>query len=504
MLGSDIMTENNILEFQHISKQFPGVLALDDVSISFKKGEVFAIVGENGAGKSTLIKTCTGAHSPTSGKIIIDGEEVENLTPIEAIERGVGVIYQEFSLVNDLSVAENIFLGAAIRHGPFIDKAAMAKASSEIFEKLNIKIDPYTMVKDLSTGYQQMVEMAKAISKQVKILIMDEPTAPLTNNEVETMYSVIRNLKESGVTVIYISHRLEEIFQIADRVAILRDGKLIKTLNVCETCKDELIKYMVGRELKETYPQREPAKNKEVVMKIENLSGNGLHNISLDVYAGEILGLGGLIGAGRTELAELLYGAKKKTSGTITYKGRELTLKSPSSAIENGIGLVPEDRKREGIITNRSIYDNISAAIIKKNSRYGFINKRIISDTVEKYKNSLRIKVSGLEASINSLSGGNQQKAVLAKILATSADFIILDEPTRGIDVGAKYEIYLLMNDLIAQGKTILMISSELEELMGMSDRIVVLSEGYITGELQKDEFSQERILQFASKQNNC
>ena len=490
-----------ILKLQHITKEFPGVKALDDVSIEFEKGVVHAIVGENGAGKSTLIKMCTGAYKPTSGEIILDGKMFTGLTPAESIQNGVGVIYQEFSLVNDLTVAENIFLGAAIRRGPFIDRKAMAEKSAELFRRLQIDINPCEIVKNLSTGYQQMVEMAKALSKKAKILIMDEPTAPLTTKEVETMFSVVRQLKQNGVTIIYISHRLEEIFEIADRVTVLRDGGLITTLDVSRTNKQELIQYMVGRSLTETFPGRKAPQDQDTVLDVQGLSGNGLHDVSFRVYKGEILGLGGLIGAGRTELAELLFGVKKKLSGKIYYRGREIKIRSPEEAIKNGIGLVPEDRKRQGILTNRSIYENISASILKATSLWGIIDRKRLWKTAQKSQEDLHIKTPGMQASINNLSGGNQQKVILAKILAAAPELLILDEPTRGIDVGAKYEIYLLMNELVRQGKTIIMISSEMEELIGMSDRIIVLSEGHITGELKNKEFSQEKILQSASVQ---
>ncbi|HCT92504.1 MAG TPA: D-xylose ABC transporter ATP-binding protein [Lachnospiraceae bacterium] len=496
------MDKNNcILKLQHITKEFPGVKALDDVSVEFEKGVVHAIVGENGAGKSTLIKMCTGAYKPTSGEIILDGKTFTGLTPAESIQNGVGVIYQEFSLVNDLTVSENIFLGAAIRHGLFIDKKTMAERSSELFRLLQIDINPYEIVKNLSTGYQQMVEMAKALSKEAKILIMDEPTAPLTTKEVDTMFSVVRQLKQNGVTVIYISHRLEEIFEIADRVTVLRDGGLVTTLDVSRTNKQELIQYMVGRSLTETFPGRKPPQNEEAVLDVRHLSGNGLHDVSFQVYKGEILGLGGLIGAGRTELAELLFGIKKQQSGDIYYQGKAVKIHSPEEALKNGIGLVPEDRKRQGILTNRSIYENISASILKSTSLWGIIDRKRLWKTALKSQEDLRIKAPDMQASINNLSGGNQQKVILAKILAAAPELLILDEPTRGIDVGAKYEIYLLMNELVSQGKTIIMISSEMEELIGMSDRILVLSEGHITGELKNKEFSQEKILQSASVQ---
>jgi ribose transport system ATP-binding protein len=489
----------NLLVFENVTKNYPGVVALSDVSLEIRKGEVHALVGENGAGKSTLIKTCTGAVIPDRGKIIINGKEFSAMTPKLSKENGIAVIYQEFNLVGELTVAENIFLGRALRKGIRIDRRAMERKSAELFRRFNINMQPGSLVKDLSVGYQQIVEIAKAVSQNASILIMDEPSAPLTVQEVEGMFNMVEQLKAAGVTILYISHRLEEIFRICDRVTILRDGKKIETVNTADTNVEHLVTAMVGRELKETYPVRISARTEEVILETRNLSGNGVYDISLKVHKGEVLGLGGLIGAGRTELAQLIFGVKPKTGGSVLINGKEAEPKSPHSSIGYGVALVPEDRKRQGILSNIDVKGNVCMAILRKISTLSVVNKSKENKTAENYKNDLMIKTPSINQKIKNLSGGNQQKVVIAKWLAAEADIIILDEPTRGIDVGAKYEIYKLINTLVGAEKTILLISSEMEELMGMADRILVLAEGRITGELERKDFNQERIMSFAS-----
>lgn len=491
---------DNILELKHITKLYPGVVALNDVSLEVRRGEVHALVGENGAGKSTLIKTCSGAITPTKGEIVINGKSFTGMTPQTSEQNGIGVIYQEFNLVGDLSVAENIFLGRAIRKGIIIDQKAMERESQKILESLNIKINPKTLVKTLSVGYQQMVEIAKAVSQNAKLLIMDEPSAPLTSAEVDAMFAIVDQLKENGVSIIYISHRLDEIFRLSDRITILRDGQYVTTLNTNETNKDELVKYMVGRQLTEVYPKRDSSCVKdEVIFEAVNVSGNGDRNISFKLHKGEVLGFGGLVGAGRTEFAELMFGMHPKTAGKFIFKGKEISPKTPKDAIELGIGLVPEDRKKEGALLGMSIRCNINMPIYHKISKAAVINEKKEEEIAQTYRKEISIKTPTLDQLVKNLSGGNQQKVILAKWLAADSDLLIFDEPTRGIDVGAKQEIYTLINHLVEQGKTVLMISSEMEELMGMSDRILILSEGNMTGELKKDEFDQERIMQLAS-----
>ena len=495
------MSEEYVLQLQHIRKEYPGVVALKDVTLELKKGEILALIGENGAGKSTLIKCCSGAVIPTSGKVVGNGKEFTSMTPQLAAENGIAIIYQEFNNVKELSAAENLFLGRPIRKGIVVDKAAMEKEAVKAFERLHIKIDPKTLMKNLTVGYQQMVEIAKAIQQNAQILIMDEPSAPLTSAEVESMFEVVEQLRDEGISIIYISHRLEELYRLSDRILVMRDGEYVKTLITKESHTQELIQLMVGRELTETYPPRgDCVKEDDVVLELKDVTGNGDKNISLKVRRGEILGLGGLVGAGRTELAQLIFGAAKKDSGQIIFKGKEINPKSPREAIDLGLALVPEDRKRHGPMLGISIKNNINMPIYEKNSTLSVIDSKKEKEIAEKYQKNMAIKTPSLNQLVKNLSGGNQQKVILGRWLAADSELIIFDEPTRGIDVGAKYEIYKLMNDLVEkEGKAILMISSEMEELMGMSDRILVLAEGEMTGELSKEEFSQETIMTYAS-----
>lgn len=488
-----------ILQLKNVKKTYPGVVALNDVSLEVKKGEIHALVGENGAGKSTLIKTCSGAVIPDSGEIIISGKSFHSMNPRLSAENGIAIIYQEFNLVGDLSVAENIFLGRAIRKGIVVDKKAMVRESEAVFQKLHISIDPNELVRNLTVGYQQMVEIAKAIQQDVRILIMDEPSAPLTAVEAESLFKIVDTLKESGVSIIYISHRLDEIFRLSDRITVLRDGHYIKTVNTKETNVDELISMMVGRTLNEKFPPRKNCIQDETILQVKNLFGNGDQDISFSMRKGEILGLGGLIGAGRTELAQMIFGVVPKISGQIVFKGKEISPQNPRNAIEMGIALVPEDRKQEGVLLGMSINQNINMPIYKRISRFSVIDREKEHSVADTYVKELGIKTPSIDQLSKNLSGGNQQKVVLAKWLAANSELIIFDEPTRGIDIGAKYEIYKLMNDLVEKGKTILLISSEMEELMGMSDRILVLAEGKITGELTRESFSQETIMNYAS-----
>ena len=498
------MSEEYVLQLQHIRKEYPGVVALKDVTLELKKGEILALIGENGAGKSTLIKCCSGAVIPTSGKIIVNGKEFTSMTPQLAAENGIAIIYQEFNNVKELSAAENLFLGRPIRKGIVVDKKAMEEEAAKAFEQLRIKIDPKALMKNLTVGYQQMVEIAKAIQQNAKILIMDEPSAPLTSAEVESMFMVVERLRKEGISIIYISHRLEEIYRLSDRILVMRDGEYVKTLITKDSQVQELIQLMVGRELTETYPPRgDCIKEDDVMLELKNVTGNGDKNINLKLHKGEILGLGGLVGAGRTELAEMIFGAVVKESGQMIFKGKEINPKSPREAIDLGIALVPEDRKRHGAMLGISIKNNINMPIYERNSTLSVINSKREMEIAEKYQKNMAIKTPSLHQLVKNLSGGNQQKVILGRWMAADSELIIFDEPTRGIDIGAKYEIYKLMNDLVEkEGKAILLISSEMEELMGMSDRIMVLAEGEVTGELEKDEFSQETIMAYASAAN--
>ena len=494
------MSEEYVLELEHIRKEYPGVVALKDVTLQLRKGEVLGLIGENGAGKSTLIKCCSGAVIPTSGKIKVNGKEFDRMTPQLAAENGIAIIYQEFNNVGELSAAENLFLGRPIRNGIMIDRKAMEEEAARAFDQLQIKINPRELVKNLSVGYQQMIEIAQAIQQNAKVLIMDEPSAPLTSNEVENMFKVVELLREQGVSIIYISHRLEEIFRLSDRIEVIRDGEYVTTLITPQATVDELIRLMVGREMTQKYPARKPCIDENrVVLELRNVTGNGDHDISLKLHAGEVLGLGGLVGAGRTELAEVIFGSKPKESGQILLNGQEINPKAPREAIDLGIALVPEDRKRHGALLTNSIRNNINMPIYERISKASVINSGTERSTAEKYRTEIQIKCPNINQLVKNLSGGNQQKVILGKWLAADSQLIIFDEPTRGIDVGAKYEIYKLINDLVESGRSVLMISSEMEELIGMSDRIIVLAEGQMTGELTKEEFNADTIMAYAS-----
>lgn len=494
------MDTEYVLELEHLRKEYTGSVALKDFSIRLKKGEILGLVGENGAGKSTLVKCCSGAISTTSGIIRIGGKTCTALTPKKAAELGISVIYQEFTNIPELSVAENVFLGHPIKKGVFLDQKSMAEQTRKIFNLLEIDIDPTAPVKNLSIGYQQIVEIAKAIRQNTKILFMDEPSAPLSGNEVSNLFRIVRLLQNKGVTIVYISHRLNEIIELTNRVAVLRDGYHIDTLSTSQTDTEQLIHLMVGREMSQTYPARENCVDwNSPVLKLENVSGNGNKEISLQLHAGEVLGIGGLVGSGRTELAQMIFGVKPKDSGRIILNGTEIHPKSPKEAIKLGIAFVPEDRKRFGALMHRSVRDNLNLAVYRNISRFGVIRSVLERNTAKKYQKELQIRCRSVLRQVQSMSGGNQQKVVLGKWLAANSQVFLLDEPTRGIDVGAKYEIYKLINELAAQGKSILLITSEMEELIGMSDRIIVLSEHRISGTLDRDEFHADRIMAYAS-----
>jgi ribose transport system ATP-binding protein len=492
------MTPRTVLSLKNITKRYPGVLALDRFSLDFFEGEVHALLGENGAGKSTLIKAVAGAIEFDAGTIGIGGHEYTRMTPHLSRGMGIEVIYQEFNLVPTLSAAENIFLGDKIGGGIWVDYRAMVSRAAELFQQFQVDINPETLVRDMSPAQQQIVEIVKAVSKNVKLLIMDEPSAPLSVSEVERMFEIIRQLKQRGVTVIYISHRLEEVFRISDRVTVMRDGCYVATLRTQDTDRQELISLMVGRELREIYPARS-ASPSEVALEVRRLSGNGDRDISFAVKKGEILGVSGLVGAGRTELAMMLFGAAPAESGEIRVKGRAVKINSPADAMGHGIGLLTEDRKGQGLFLEMPVRWNICFPIVRLLSRYGFVNTQSETDIADKYRARLNIRTPSMLQLVKNLSGGNQQKVVLAKSLAAQSDILIFDEPTRGIDVGAKQEIYKLMCELANSGIAILMISSDMEELLGMSDRIIVLCEGRLAGEVPRERFSQNTILDLAS-----
>jgi ribose transport system ATP-binding protein len=494
------MANDVLLELRHISKQYPGVLALDDVSVRFRKGEVHALVGENGAGKSTLIKVLSGAISPDQGEIVLDGTVYSSMTPHLSQSMGISVIYQEFNLLPSLSVAENVFVGNLPGNKIFIDRGDAEKKAADIFKRMRIDIDPKTPVQELSVAYKQMVEIAKALSRNVRVLVMDEPTAPLTTNETDILLDIVAALKREGVTIIFITHRLHEVFHSADRITVMRDGCFVEEAEVSAITKDELIRAMVGRQINDAYPAKNCVRGK-AALEVSGLWGPGVAEINFTVHVGEILGFAGLVGAGRTETMRFLFGADEKSGGSIKLSGREVHIRNPRDAVNKGIGLIPEDRKLHGVILGFPVRWNISLTILHVLSKFSFLNqvreRNISGDLIT----ALNIRTPGPMQITRNLSGGNQQKVVLAKWLAADCDVLIFDEPTRGIDVGARYEIYKLMNDLCDRGKAIIMVSSDMEELLGMSDRIIVLCEGRQTGELQKNEFSQEQVLRLASGQ---
>ncbi len=490
------MKNGNILEIRHISKEFPGVKALDDVSINIKRGSVHAIVGENGAGKSTLIKIIAGIYVKYSGEIYIDGERAVFNVPNDAKIKGISVVHQELKLSETLSVAENIFLGSPIcTKSGLVDWKKMNMLAQKMIDDLNVDIDVRERVSSLSVAKKQIVEICKSIAHSCKILFMDEPTATLTANEQETLFETIKKLKKDGVTIIYISHRLEEIFQLADTVSVLRDGKHIDTLPVADINKDILVKLMVGRDLDVNYPRSNITPG-EIILSVRNLNRkNILHDISFDLRKGEVLGIAGLVGAGRTELVRALLGIDKIDSGEIIFRGKKVQHSNFMQAIRHGFGLVPEDRKLMGITQIFSVKANICMTDLSQIAPYGVIRNRLENKFADTYVKKLRIATPSVNTEVQYLSGGNQQKVVIAKWLYRDSEILILDEPTRGIDVGAKREVYELICELICQGKTIIVISSEMPEVLGVSNRIIVLHEGRLMCEMNAEEASQEKIM---------
>ncbi len=488
------------LQLKSIAKSFPGVKALDGVHLEVLPGEVHALLGENGAGKSTLIKIMAGAYTRDAGEILWDGAPVEMKSPLEAIRLGISVMYQEFNLVPALSVAENIFLGREPRTPlGLVDHRKMTADAKALLDQVGSPIPPTRAVERLRVAEQQCVEIAKALSLDAKVIVMDEPTAALTPHEVEHLFGIIRRLKARGVGIIYISHRLEEIFAVCDRITVLRDGKWVATAPVKEVDRPKLIQWMVGRSLEQEFPPRQ-AKIGDPLLEVSGLSRRGtFENVSFTVRAGEVVGMAGLIGSGRTEVARALFGADVRDAGTVKVRGREIDARHPREGVRAGIALVPEDRKGQGLLLEMPIRENITLTNLKQFTRTGLVSKKLERETTDRYIKELAIKTPTGEKKVRELSGGNQQKVVLAKWLLTGAEVFLFDEPTRGVDVGAKAEIYELMNRLAAEGKAILMISSELPEVLGMSDRILVMRQGAITGELPKDGATQEKIMALAT-----
>nr|WP_085953443.1 sugar ABC transporter ATP-binding protein [Lachnoclostridium phytofermentans] len=493
--------DNVIITMKGINKAFSGVPALKDARLEVCTGEVHALMGENGAGKSTLMKILTGIYSKDSGAIIYEGKEIEFKNPREAKDAGITIVHQELNMMNHLTVAQNLFIGREDMKGSFINDNKMNEKALALFDKLNISINPKEIMGNLTVGKQQMVEIAKAISTDAKVIVFDEPTAALTEVEINELFKVIRDLKKKGIAIIYISHRMDEIKEITDRVTIMRDGEYVGTLISNECCKSDIINMMVGRVIYEDPKQfSNVEENAEVILSVKHLNaGKMVKDVSFDLRKGEILGISGLMGAGRTELARAIFGADKIDSGEIFIRGEKVTIKSPMDAVKYGIGYLSEDRKRYGIIVEKSVADNTVLATLEHYTKGIFLKNRKIREDSEKYIKLLNTKAPSVEAYVKNLSGGNQQKVVIAKWLIRNSDIIIFDEPTRGIDVGAKSEIYSLMNELIKEGKSIIMISSELTEILRMSDRIVVMCEGNKTGELSIEEASQENIMQYAT-----
>lgn len=492
-----------ILTMKDIDKSFPGVHALDHVDFEVKRGEVHALMGENGAGKSTLMKVLTGIYTKDSGSITYEGKEVEFHNTREAQDAGIVIVHQELNMLGHLTVAQNIFIGREFKKGIGIDDKKMNEEARKLFDRLHIDIDPTETMANLTVGKQQMCEIAKAISHDARVIIFDEPSAALTEAEIEELFKIIRDLREQNLGIVYISHRMDEIKVITDRVTVMRDGTYVGTLITNECTKDDIINMMVGRVIYEDPKSASmvPA-DAPVVLKVEHLNaGRMVQDVSFELHKGEILGFSGLMGAGRTETARAIFGADPKESGDIYVNGEKVTINTPQDAVKCGIGYLSEDRKRYGIVVQKTVAENSTMACLQNYMKGLFINKKTEKKIAEEYVESLATKTPSVDQLVVNLSGGNQQKVVIAKWLINDCDILIFDEPTRGIDVGAKNEIYKLMNKLASEGKSIIMISSEMTEILRMSDRIVVMCEGRKTGEVRIEEATQEVIMNMATRE---
>lgn len=493
-----------VLELKNIYKSFPGVKVLEDVTLQVRPGEVYALMGENGAGKSTLMKILMGIYKADQGSIFLEGEETVIHGPKDAMSKGISMIHQELNTVLDMEVAENVFVGRELlKKGmeklKIVDIARMREETGRYFREMNIDIDPRAKMRTLSVAEMQLVEIVKAISLNSKIIVMDEPTSAITEKEAAVLFTQIERLKKQGVAIIYISHKMDEIFRISDTITVLRDGQWIGTKPAKELDNDMLIKMMVGRELTDIYP-KDPVEIGDVILEVKNLSrGKKVQDASFSLRKGEVLGIAGLVGAGRSELVETIFGLYPKTGGQIFLHGKEVHIKNSADAIKNKMALITEDRKQTGLNLIVSVKENIASVSIGKLSTHGIVNDKKINEVSEKYIKELKIKTPDGNAIVGNLSGGNQQKVVLAKWLLDEPDIIIFDEPTRGIDIGAKRDIYLLINNLAKEGKAVIVISSEMAEVMGICDRILVMAEGRINGEVRREEFSQEVIMGYAS-----
>ncbi len=494
------LEHEKIIEVKNLSKEFPGVRALDNVSFDVKKGEVLALVGENGAGKSTIIKILMGVHIRTSGEIFIEGKAVDFKSPLQAERHGLGAVYQDINLAKDLTIAENFYMGQLPKTKlGLVDYKTMYSETKKVLESINVHVNPKSIISELSVAQQEMVAIGKILHLKAKLVIFDEPTALLTNEEIEQLFKIILMLKKRNVGIVYITHRMDEIFKISDRVTVMKDGTIVKTVNTIETNENQLITMMVGRNTDSMY-EIQQAKQGEAVLRVENLSrGKSFQNVNFEIKRGEIFGMFGLVGSGRTEIVRCIFGADKKDTGTIFVNGKESDISSPQAAIAKGMALIPENRKEEGLALDLSVATNTNMVSINKVSRFGIIDSRKSDDQAEKLVERLRTKTPSIHQMVMNLSGGNQQKVVISKWLAHESDIFIFDEPTVGIDVGAKHEIYKIFEQLLQQGKSILLISSYLPEVMGLSNRILVMYEGKQMGILEKSEFNDEKILKLAS-----
>ncbi|GFE17153.1 ribose import ATP-binding protein RbsA 2 [Streptomyces glebosus] len=503
-VNDDVPGGRELLRVEGVTKSFPGVRALDGVDLTLCAGEVHVLLGENGAGKSTLIKMLSGAHRPDEGRLLVDGDEVTVRSAQDAERLGIATIYQEFNLVPGLTVAENIFLGRQPRTRlGLVDKKTMRTRAAELLRRVRLDVSPNTPVAELGIARLQMVEIAKALSLDARVLIMDEPTAVLTSEEVETLFEIVRELRDAGVGIIFITHHLEEIGALGDRVTVLRDGRSVAEVPA-STDEDELIRLMVGRDIAEQYPRRRPDEPGAPLLRVRGLTRNGttagpvFEGIDFEVRAGEVVGLAGLVGAGRTEVIRAIFGVDRYDAGTVEIDGKELARGDVRAAMRAGLGLVPEDRKGQGLVLDASLQDNLTLARLDRDTRGGLVDRGAQRREAATAAERLKVRMSGLGQSARTLSGGNQQKIVIGKWLLTDTRLLILDEPTRGIDVGAKVEIYQLINELTAAGRAVLMISSDLPEVLGMSDRVLVMSQGRLAGELSAEEATQDAVMELA------
>lgn len=492
-----------ILQVKGMGKSFSGVPALKGIDMEFYGGEVHAICGENGAGKSTLIKMISGIYGIDEGEMIYEGKRFLPQTPSDAIDAGISVIHQELSVITDLSVAENIFFGNAPTKmfGKVVDFKKLYKQTSDLLEELGIDLNPKEMVRNLNPAMQQMVEILRAISRNTKVIIMDEPTSSLSFEEVRILFEIINKLRDRNMVIIYISHRMDEIFELSKRISVLKDGRYIKTVNTEETSQQELVSLMVGRKLEEYYTVACEPKELIPVLEVNNLTRKGVfENITFTLHKGEVLGMSGLVGAGRTEVVRAIFGADYYDSGSVKIRGEECRLRHPSEAIERGIGLVPEDRRTQGILLDKSVRQNISLVNMKKSAKFGLINRQKEKEDAAVYCDKLKIKTTGIDVLLKKLSGGNQQKVAIAKWLCCNADILILDEPTRGIDVSAKSEIYSLIKEYVeADGGSVIIVSSELPEIIGICHRTIVMQEGKVTAILPREKMDETTIMQYST-----